>query len=335
MQDHAGGFVPRQARLDAPGTLHHVILWGIERRRIVDDDKDRKNFVSRLGNLANETGTRIYAWSLMTNHAHLLLRSGLLGLPKYMRRLLTGYAVTYNLRHLRHGHLFQNRYHSIVCDEDAYFRELVRYIHLNPLRGHLVSNLSELDRYPWCGHGVLMGRVNYPWQERKSVLSWFGGEVGEARKAYKKYMKEGINQGRCPELVGGGVVRSYGGWSAVLSLRRFEEKISEDQRILGSGDFVERVLSESVEPSRSRFNPVERCKRIETILKEECQKGKIELEELRMGSRRGEIPCVRSEIAQRLIKELGMSLAEVARLLGVSTSAISKILQRSSRGSNE
>jgi len=327
--------VPRQARLDTPGTLHHVILRGIEKRRIVDDDKDRKNFVSRLGDLAEETETKIYAWSLMTNHAHLLLRSGSLGLPKYMRRLLTGYAVTYNLRHLRHGHLFQNRYHSIVCDEDAYFRELVRYIHLNPLRAQLVSDLSELDRYPWCGHGVLIGRINYPWQDRESVLSWFGSKVGEARKAYKKYMKEGITQGRRPELVGGGVVRSYGGWSAVLSLRRSEEKISGDQRILGSGDFVERVLSESAEPLRYRFNPVERRKRIETILKEECQKGKIELEELRMGSRRGEIPRVRSDIAQQLIKELEISLAEVARLLGVSTSAISKILQRSSQGGNE
>jgi REP element-mobilizing transposase RayT len=327
--------VPRQARLDAPGTLHHVILRGIEKRRIVDDDKDRKNFVSRMGDLAEETETKIYAWSLMTNHAHLLLRSGSSGLPKFMRRLLTGYAVTYNLRHLRHGHLFQNRYHSIVCDEDAYFRELVRYIHLNPLRAHLVSDLSELDRYPWCGHGVLMGRINYPWQERDSVLSWFGSKGGEARKAYKRYMKEGITQGRRPELVGGGVVRSYGGWSAVLSLRRSEEKISGDQRILGSGGFVERVLSESAEPLRYRFNPVERGKRIETILREECQKGKIELEELRMGSRRGKIPRVRSEIAQQLIKELEISLAEVARLLGVSTSAISKILQRSSQVSNE
>jgi putative transposase len=139
--------VPRQARLDAPGTLHHVIIRGIERRRIVDDDEDRQNFISRLGNLVEESETRIYAWSLMSNHAHLLLRSGPSGLPKFMRRFLTGYAVTYNLRHLRHGHLFQNRYHSIVCDEDVYLRELVRYIHLNPIRANLVSNLSELDRY--------------------------------------------------------------------------------------------------------------------------------------------------------------------------------------------
>jgi len=322
--------MPRQARLDAPGTLHHVILRGTEKRRIVDDDKDRQNFVKRLGDLAQETETRIYAWSLLSNHAHLLLRSGPSGLPKLMRRFLTGYAVTYNLRHHRHGHLFQNRYHSIVCEEEVYFRELVRYIHLNPLRAHLVSNLSELDRYPWCGHAVLMGRIKKDWQDRGYVLSWFAKREAEARSAYRRYLVEGINQGRRPELVGGGVVRSYGGWSAVLSLRKSWERISGDQRILGAGDFVERMLRESEEPFRHRLSHAERSKRIETILKEECAKGKIELGELRMGSRRWEISRVRSEIAKQLVKELGVSLAEVARLLGVSTSAISKILRRSS-----
>ena len=328
--------MPRQARLDAPGTLHHVILRGIEKRRIVvDDDKDRQNFVRRLGDLAKETETRIYAWSLMTNHAHLLLRSGPLGLPKYMRRFLTGYAVTYNLRHLRHGHLFQNRYHSIVCDEDVYFRELVRYIHLNPLRVHLVSNVWELDHYPWCGHAVLIGRIKNDWQDRNYVLSWFGRREGEARRAYRKYMEEGIGQGRRPELVGGGVVRSYGGWSAVLSLRKSLKRMRGDQRILGTGDFIERVLRESEEPLRHRFSPVGRSKRIEAILKGECERGEIGLEELRMGSRRGEIPRVRTEIAQQLVRELGMSLAEAARLLGVSTSAVSKIMQRISQGRKE
>ena len=111
--------MPRQARLDSPGTLHHVMIRGIEKRRIVDDDTDRRDFVRRLGTLAEETRTPIYAWALMTNHAHLLLCSGALGLAKFMRRLLTGYAVSYNLRHRRHGPLFQDRYKSIVCDGDS------------------------------------------------------------------------------------------------------------------------------------------------------------------------------------------------------------------------
>src|SRR3989337_4127399 len=166
--------MPRQARLDSPGTLHHVMIRGIEGRRIVDDDQDRSDFVLRLGDLAAASGTPIYAWALMSNHAHILLSSGVLGLAPFMRRFLTGYAVNYNLRHRRHGHLFQNRYKSIVCDGASYLTELVRYIHLNPLRVKLVADLSELERYPYCGHGVILGTVKNEWQDRDSVLSQFG-----------------------------------------------------------------------------------------------------------------------------------------------------------------
>lgn len=150
--------MPRQARLDAPGTLHHVIVRGIEGREIVDDEKDRKKFVDLMGSLASETDTHIYAWALLTNHAHILLRSGPLGVSKYMKRLLTGYAVFYNRRHRRHGHLFQNRYKSIVVEEDPYFQELVRYIHLNPLRARMIDSFAKLNRYRWCGHSVILGR---------------------------------------------------------------------------------------------------------------------------------------------------------------------------------
>ena len=161
--------MPRRARLDAPGTLHHVIVRGIEKGRIVNDVADRKNFVNRLGALAAGTKTSIYAWALMPNHAHLLLRSAEVGLSGFMRKLLTGYAISYNRRHRRWGYLFQNRFKSIVCEENAYFTELVRYIHLNPLRAKLVKNLSQLDCYRWSGHSVLMGKIENEWQDRDVV----------------------------------------------------------------------------------------------------------------------------------------------------------------------
>ena len=153
--------------------------------KIVNDVADRKNFVDRLGGLSVDTKTSIYAWAIMTNHAHLLLRSSEMGLSGFMRRLLTGYAVSYNRRHRRWGHLFQNRYKSIVCDEDAYFTELVRYIHLNPLRAKLVKSLSQLDRYRWSGHSVLIGKIERDWQDRDYVLKWFGKKESEAEAAYR------------------------------------------------------------------------------------------------------------------------------------------------------
>jgi REP element-mobilizing transposase RayT len=137
--------MPRLARLDAPGVLHHLMIRGIERRNIFWNDEDREDFLNRLSKLLSETGTPCYAWALILNHAHFLFRTGKVLLATLMRRLLTGYAVSFNRRHKRVGHLFQNRYKSIVCQEDAYLRELVRYIHLNPVRAGIVAGLSGLN----------------------------------------------------------------------------------------------------------------------------------------------------------------------------------------------
>jgi len=320
--------MPRRARLDAPGTLHHVIVRGIEKRRIVNDVADRKNFVMRMGKLAAGTQTAIYAWALMTNHAHILLRSAEIGLSGYMRRLLTGYAISYNRRHRRWGHLFQNRYKSIVCDEDAYFTELVRYIHLNPLRARLVKSIDKLDRYRWSGHGVLMGKVKNEWQDRDYVLKWFGKKEAEAKKVYHSFVKKGIDAGRRPELVGGGLIRSLGGWSAVKALRRAGDRELSDERILGSGEFVERIIKEAEAKMRRQFALKERPEKIDETIAKICKNEEVSIEELKAGSRRREASRVRARIAFRLVKTYGVSLAEVARRLGVSTSAVSRIMKR-------
>lgn len=320
--------MPRQARLDAPGTLHHVIVRGIERRRIVDDELDRKKFVAGLGEMALATDTRVYAWALLTNHAHLLLASGPKGLASFMRRLLTRYAVYYNLRHRRHGHLFQNRYKSIVCDADSYFTELVRYIHLNPLRVKLVRDLSQLEHYPYCGHGVITGKVSYEWQDRGDVLSWFGRTEREAVEAYREFVREGIALGRRPELVGGGLVRSLGDWAAVLSLRRQGKRELSDERILGSGAFVEQVLKETQRSIRQRYWGRGVQKKMRKLIATMCQKHKIAVQELRSGSRRGRTAQARAEIIRYLVKRHGLPLAEVARQVGISTSGVSRVLSR-------
>jgi putative transposase len=320
--------VPRKARLDSPGTLHHVIVRGINKRRIVNDAADRKDFVRRMGELAEGTKTSIYAWALMTNHAHILLRSAPIGLSGYMRRLLTGYAVSYNHRHQRWGHLFQNRYKSIICEEDAYFTELVRYIHLNPLRAKLVKSFEKLDRYRWCGHGVIMGKIKNEWHDRDYVLKWFGKKEGEAKKNYRQYVKKGIDKGRRPELVGGGLIRSLGGWSAVKALRRSGDRELSDDRILGSGEFVERTIKEAHANVRYQFSVNEQTGKIDEYIAQVCKKEKVSIAEIKAGGRRRKASRVRARIAIGLVKSHGVSLAEVARQLGVTTSAVSRIISR-------
>ena len=240
--------MPRLARLDAPGVLHHVMIRGIERRKIFLNRRDCEDFLKRLAILLPEMKTACYAWVLIPNHAHFLFCTGAVPLARLMRRLLTGYAVSFNRRHKRHGHLFQNRYKSIICQEDAYLRELVRYIHLNALRAGMVSDVGQLKGYPYCGHSALMGRKKRPWQDVEYVLGYFGKTVREARKAYGKYIEQGVEQGRRKELTGGGLIRSLGGWSEAKRLRgRGKDHVMSDERILGDSGFVESVISQANE----------------------------------------------------------------------------------------
>jgi putative transposase len=234
--------MPRQARLDSPGLLHHVIARGIERRPIFNSSYDYLDFLSRIEINLSRYPCQIFAWALMPNHFHLLIRSGAQGIYPFMKRLMTGYAVSFNQRHHRAGHLFQNRYKSIVCEEAAYLLELVRYIHLNPYRAKIVKNLRELSVFPYTGHPVLLGEKTSAWQSREEVLSLFSKDSSAGIKGYVRFMEDGENQGARPDLMGGGLIRSQGGIRAVLSNRRSGDREAYDSRILGSGDFVNDVL---------------------------------------------------------------------------------------------
>ncbi len=229
--------MPRKARLDAEGTLQHVMARGIERGSIFRDDNDRERFLERLGTLAEKTRTPVYAFALIPNHFHVLLRSGAGGLSGFMRRLLTGYAAGYNRRHHGAGHLFQNRYTSVVCEEDAYFMELIRHIHLNPLRARVVKSLEELDNYRWGGHYGLVRENPFPWYEADYVLKCF-----RTVKAYRTFMREGIEKKHIQDLEGGGLIRSLGGLTETVQNRT--APVLADERILGTDDFVRNLLEQ-------------------------------------------------------------------------------------------
>jgi putative transposase len=196
--------MPRNARIDIPGLLQHVIVRGIEKRPIFLDDQDREEFLARLSLLLKETSTDCFAWALLNSHFHLLVQPQFVKLAYFMRRLLTGYAVVFNLRHGRAGHLFQNRYKSIVCDSDAYLLELVRYIHLNPVRAGIVTGLEELAGYPWCGHGELLGTRSRTLISEDDVLSHFAQGRKTARKRYEQFIADGIATPAKVKLSAGG-----------------------------------------------------------------------------------------------------------------------------------
>jgi REP element-mobilizing transposase RayT len=214
---------------------------------------DRDDFVDRLSMIVSESGTLCYAWALIPNHFHLLLKTGNTPITTVMRRLLTGYAVGFNRRNRRHGRLFQNRYKSILCQEEPYLLELVRYIHLNPLRASIVENMDGLDNYSYCGHSRLVGCISDDWQAITGVLSLFGKQRKAARRRYRQFVKDGIDQGKRPELTGGGLLRSVGGWGVLKSMRRMQEHLKGDERILGDSDFVLEVLASAEERMEERY----------------------------------------------------------------------------------
>jgi REP element-mobilizing transposase RayT len=241
--------MPRQARLDAPDTLHHVMVRGIERTALFRDDGDRDAFMTRVAALADAGALTVFAWALLPNHAHLLVRTGSRPLPRSMRALLTGYAGAFNRRHKRVGHLFQNRYKSIVVEAEAYLLEVVRYLHLNPLRAKVVPDLRRLGHYPWTGHSALLGPVPRPWQDTRTILRQFGPTPARARVAYRTFVAAGVPRGHRPEFQGGGLLRSQRGWAAVAALRRGREAYGGDERILGSTAFVE-AMRQAVQRAR-------------------------------------------------------------------------------------
>jgi REP element-mobilizing transposase RayT len=320
--------MPRQARIDAPGALHHIIVRGIEQRAIFKDRIDRSNFLKRLDTVLSETDTPCYAWVLMHNHVHLLVKTGLTPLATLMRRLLTGYAQHFNRRHRRHGQLFQNRYKSFLCEEDAYLLELVRYIHLNPLRAGVVKDLKTLDNYAWCGHGVLMGKVSCDWQDRDYVLRLFGKREGSARRAYAAFIAKGQNQGRRRDLVGGGLIRSVGGWAKLKGFQRDGIRVKGDERILGNSDFVEEVLKKANEHLQQRTLLHAKGPNLVQLIKKVAKYYHIDIAELKTASKARRVSLARSVLCYLAVRQMLFSCAEVARVLNISASAVSKAVAK-------
>ena len=321
--------MPRLARLDAPGVLQHIMIRGIERRAIFRDDQDRQDFLNRLAVLLPMSQTQCYAWVLMKNHVHLLLRSGVTGISQLMRRLLTGYAVYFNHRYRRHGQLFQNRFKSIICQEDVYFRELVRYIHLNPVRAKVVGDIVSLNRYAFCGHSVLMGEQKNPWQETDYVFSYFGKTVSDARKDYLEYVKSGFNQGRRPELTGGGLVKSLGGWRALKKIRlKGQDRIKSDARILGDSDFVTQILEQANEKLDRHYELKSRGYDLTKVEERVIEIFGIDRDVIYSRGRRKQQMQARSLFCHWAVHELGISRTEIAICLGMTQPGVGYAVNR-------
>jgi hypothetical protein len=265
------------------------MIRGIERRLIFYDTKDYLDFLSRLDRLIPALGFLCFTWVLMPNHGHFALRTGPVPLARLMARLGTGYAVSFNRRHDRVGHLLQNRYQSRLVEDDRDLLGLIRYIHGNLLRAGLVPSAEALGRFPWCGYGALTGeRPARPFEAPSATLRLLAEESPEAGQRLRH---------RTQQLVD-----------------------STDPR-LGP---LDEAPAQEPRPDASRLVTRQLTELIQAV----CTSHGLTFEALAGQKRDRPILAARSELALRATQDLGLPSRAVARALGVSDSTMSRALKR-------
>jgi hypothetical protein len=241
-----------------------------------------------------------------------------------MRKVLSGHATYFNKRHRRVGFLFQNRYKSILCQEDAYLLELVRYIHLNPVRAGFVEDIHKLDRYPWCGHSAIIGRHPRDFQSVDEVLSCFGNKKKHALSRYRQFIEDGWNMGRRDDLTGGGLLRSAGGWIGIQKLKKQKSYWRRDERILGDGDFVSRVLDQAEEELDLKEQSDRSGLNIQTLTKRVCDIYELQASDVMMKGRNNKISEAKCLIMFLASKHLGMRGTVIAKYFNCRQQSVSR-----------
>lgn len=282
--------------------------------RLFSGDEDREFFLSLLGRYLERTGTQCYAWALMDTHYHLVVRLSDRELWELMKPLNMHYAYYHRQKSGRHGPLFMDRFKSIATQDQKYVQELVRYVHLNPVRAGVCKDIDELDGYHWSGHSVLMGKSKRSFQDTKTVLMCFGGMVVEARKKYREFLIKGIagdtSEDTLIELVRKSNTGKEGGRSVACW-------------VIGDQEFVKKALS-SAAARRLRVSRFERDgKSLENLAEIICRKLGIPLSEIRIRHRGTKCSDARKGFAYAAAKEFHAPLGSIAEYLDVGRTAVS------------
>jgi REP-associated tyrosine transposase len=285
----------RKPRIEIPGGLYHVLSRGNNRRKIFRSHDDYLKFTNMLAQQKAKRPFYLYAYCLMLNHTHLLIERQEDKIGKIMQSLLTGYSQYYNRKYKRVGHLFQGRYKAILCQTDRYLGELVRYIHLNPVRAKMVRRPED---YEYSGHRAYIGRDSSRLVDTEAVLRHFGGTKARAVEVYRRFVDAGMGE---PSQV--------------------EYYRASEGQMLGSEEFLEEI-KHRVGDHRATPKTIERTN-IEDLLAAAARSSGLTRQELCSKSKNRRTVAVRDAVIV-LGRESGISNRELAEALGVDGSSITR-----------
>lgn len=303
--------MPRMRRFSSPGSLVHIMARGIDGGMIFGEDEDRYEFLRRFALHRSDCGYECYAWCLMPNHYHLLLRTSETPMSTLMRPLNGGYALWFNKKHDRRGYLFQDRFKSVLCQGMDYARELVRYIHLNPLRARIVDFLSDLEEWKWSGHRFLLGlpgSLGAGFQERAKVLRHFTGDPGRSVEAYVQFLVEGIdadNVNKSGMLLPADrteIIGSSKGWPAVI----------------GDAEFAREAMAKHEVSRWRKHRKADYAKVLKRLAREVCSEHKLKPKDLFCRGRLNSRSDARARFCFRAHFEQLLPYRAIAEFLGTT-----------------
>jgi REP element-mobilizing transposase RayT len=299
----------RPLRIEFEGAVYHVSARGNAREEVFVDDRDRERFMRRLAESVETYDIRLYLYCLMPNHVHLVLETPRANLSRFAQSLLTGYAVYFNLRHERAGHLTQGRFHARLVDADEYLLRLSRYVHLNPVsvagadQRPVEERIAALRAYPWSSYRSYVGlarRVEFV--DYEAILATMGGDAAQRVRRYREFVEGGL----------------------AATDEEFARVLRASPRCIGGEAFRQWVdgLHDALLGKREREDishrrPGLRLKADE-VLEAVCRELNVPREEACCRRRGG---WLRPLAAHALCKYAGTTQRETARILGLGTGA--------------
>jgi REP element-mobilizing transposase RayT len=286
----------RKPRIHYPGAVYHVILRGNAGLPIFFDEHDRYRLYLFLQSVVEKFECRVHGFCLMTNHIHLIIQTGEVSLSHIMQSLSLRYTKWINYTQARTGHVFQGRYKALLLDADTYLQELVRYVHLNPVRAGIAASPGE---YLWSSHHGYLGHEIIPWLTTDWVLSLFSVDIRQARSDYSTFVIDGIGEPRRAEFHSG----------------------TCEGRILGDDHFTDEALNKADQRQEENYQ-------LDDVISAVCRLYGVTIEQLQAPGKSRPLADARATAALLVLELPGLRLTELGKMLKRDNAPLSRAGRR-------